>query len=178
MTENPEHLNIQAIELAAQGDFPEALACLRRAIALEKENYLLWFNMGITYRDSGDLESAKRAFKQANTINPEDEEVLETLALTYFSLGAIDKAFAICEDCLELNPYNAQIWNTIGVMNFTHENYEEAAASFEKAVSIDPHYFDALYNLRDTYEELGNEEAAKECDDKLKMIKMPGYFYA
>lgn len=178
MRENPENLNIQAIELASQGEFPEAIACLRRAIALEKENYLLWFNMGVTYRDAGDLESAKQALKHARAINPDDEETLETLALIYFSLGKIENAFEVCEDALDLNPFNAQIWNTIGVINFSQSNYDEAGQSFEKAVSIDPHYYDALYNLRDTYEELGNKAAAIECENRLKDITMPGSFYA
>ena len=59
MIESCEKLNNQAINLAASGDFEEAIACLKRAITIEKENYLLWFNLGITYRDAGDLQKAK-----------------------------------------------------------------------------------------------------------------------
>lgn len=178
MQENPETLNTQAIELASQGDYPEAIACFKRAIAIERENYLLWFNMGVTYRDAGDLEGAKQALLQANLINPEDEEVLETLALIYFSLGQTDLALETCLDTLELNTNNAHIWNTIGVLHFSKSNYQDACTSFEKAVTLYPHYYDALYNLRDTYTELGNKQGALECNDRLKKLTAPGAYYA
>ncbi|HOS29444.1 MAG TPA: tetratricopeptide repeat protein [Treponemataceae bacterium] len=178
MQENPETLNTQAIELASQGDYPEAIACFKRAIAIERENYLLWFNMGVTYRDLGDLEGAKQALLQANAINPDDEEVMETLALIYFSLGQTELALDTCIDTLDINPNNAHIWNTIGVLHFSKSNYQEACTSFERAVTLYPHYYDALYNLRDTYTELGNKQGALECNDRLKKLTAPGAYYA
>ena len=57
MTENPDVLNTQAIDLAAKGDYDEAIACFKRAIYMENSNHLLWYNLGITYRDSGNLNS-------------------------------------------------------------------------------------------------------------------------
>lgn len=178
MQENPQNLNIQAIELASQGDYPEAIACFKRAIAIEKENHLLWFNMGVTYRDAGDLEGAQQALLQANIINPEDEEVLEALALLYFSLGYTDLALETCIDTLEINPNNAHVWNTIGVLHFSKSNFVDACSSFEKAVTIYPHYYDALFNLRDTYTELGNTKGTLECNDRLKKLIAPGAYYA
>ena len=41
MLETPENLNTQAIELASQGYYKEAVACLNRAITIDKKNYLL-----------------------------------------------------------------------------------------------------------------------------------------
>ena len=65
MLENCEKLNNQAINLASKGNFEEAIACLKRAITIEKENYLLWYNLGITYRDAGDLYNAKVSVEKA-----------------------------------------------------------------------------------------------------------------
>ena len=47
------------------------------------------------------------------------------------------------------------------------ENFSEAVAYFEQAVYINPYYVDALFNLRDTYDELGNKSGKVECDMKL-----------
>ena len=81
MIERPDKLNNQAILLASDGDYTSAIACFKRAITMEKQNYLLWYNLGLTYRDAGDLKKAKHAIKQANEINPSNEEVVESLAI-------------------------------------------------------------------------------------------------
>ena len=169
MLENCEKLNNQAINLASKGNFEEAIACLKRAITIEKENYLLWYNLGITYRDAGDLYNAKVSVEKAFIMNPEDPEVIETLALLNLNLGFIDETMRCCALALHINPENAHIWNTIGVVNFKHGNYTDASEAFEHALVVNPYYYDALYNLRDTYEELGNKAGYEECCARLKM---------
>ena len=171
MIESCEKLNNQAINLAANGNFEEAIACLKRAITIEKENYLLWFNLGITYRDSGDLQSAKEAVEKAFLMNPEDGETLETLAHLSLSLGSMDEARRYSMLGIHLHPENSHIWNTTGVIYFKNAEYEEAAIAFEQALILNPYYYDALYNLRDTYEELGNKAGYESCVEKLKLWK-------
>ena len=78
MTENPDKLNNQAILLASDGAYNEAIACFKRALVIQKENYLLWFNLGVTYRDAGELHDAKRALAMAYQIAPDKPDVAET----------------------------------------------------------------------------------------------------
>ena len=177
MQETSENLNIQAIELTSQGFYKEAIACFKRAIVIDKNNYLLWYNLGITYRDSGHPKDAKNALLQAYKLNDIDEELLETLSLVCFSLKENDDAFMYAMEAIDLNPTNARCWNNVGVFYFSEEKYEEAAQAFELAVSIYPRYYDALYNLRDTYLELGNKQGAKECTECMKNIKPTGTLY-
>ena len=174
MYENAALLNTQAIELASKGDFHEAIACFKRAISIEKFNYLLWFNLGITYREAGDLIAAKEAVEKAYTLENKDDEVIETLALLWFHLGNEKKALKYCHEGLMLNNKNSRLWNTFGVVLFSCKQYEKAAESFEYAVTINPYYYDALYNLRDTYSELGNEVGVKMCNAQMKQIKNSG----
>ena len=61
MIETVERLNNQAIILAKDGSFKEAIACFARAITIEKDNSLLWYNLALTYRDAGQLKEAKDA---------------------------------------------------------------------------------------------------------------------
>ena len=102
MVESSEKLNNQAIILAEHGEFAEAIACLKRAITVEQENYLLWFNLGITYRDSGNLRAAKAAMEKALSYNDEDEEIVEALAILCFSEGSLDEAMAYCEAAFKM----------------------------------------------------------------------------
>ena len=78
MKEQSDRLNNQAIILASDGAYSEAIACFKRAITLERDNYLLWYNLGITYRDAGNLEEAKNSLCTAFAISPENPDVEET----------------------------------------------------------------------------------------------------
>lgn len=177
MTENPDTLNTQAIELASQGAYVEAIACFKRALTMARDNSLLWYNLGVTYRDAGMPQLSKDALLTAYKINGEDQDIIETLAHTCFLMGEYDEALTFCAQGLELNMRNAHLWNNSGVIFFTQGDYNSACEAFEHAVTIDPNYYDAVFNLRDTYQELGNTAAAAECNARLKNIKQ-GDFYA
>lgn len=177
MVETSKNLNTQAIELASQGCYKEAIACLKRALVIDKNNYLLWYNLGITYRDSGHSKDAKNALLQAYKLNDIDEELLESLSLVCFDLKEIDDAFRYTTEAIDLNPTNARCWNNLGVFYFSEEKYEDAAEAFEMAISIYPQFYDALFNLRDTYLELGNKTGADECSAIMKNLKKTGTIY-
>ena len=156
MTERSDTLNNQAIILASDGAYNEAIACFKRAIIIDKENYLLWFNLGVTYRDAGNLLEAERALETAHNIAPENEEVAETYATICLMQKKLSLVQRICMDTLDMNPLNPHLWNLLGVTAFQNEEYEEASSYFEQAVSINPYYMDAIYNLRETYSMLHN----------------------
>lgn len=170
MLENSESLNNQAIKLASNGDYTEAIACFMRAINIEKENYLLWFNLALTYRDAGDLADARNAIQNSFYINPTDEEVIETLATICYESSDITGAFEYTAMGLSMNADNYHLWNTLGVLYFNQDDYESASEAFESALMTNPYYYDALYNLRDCYEELGNINGAKICNEKMKEL--------
>ena len=65
----------------------------------------------------------------------------------------------------------------LGVFYFSEEKYEDAAEAFEMAISIYPQFYDALFNLRDTYLELGNKTGADECTTIMKNLKKTGTIY-
>ncbi len=170
MIERSDTLNNQAIILASDGAYNEAIACFKRAIVIDKDNYLLWFNLGVTYRDAGNLKEAENALEMAFRIAPEKEDVGETFATICLMQKKFTKVQEICMDALDYNPLNPHLWNLLGVTEFQKENYCEASNFFEQAVSINPYYIDALYNLRDTYSVLKNHKGETACDLRIKEI--------
>ncbi|MCR5172050.1 MAG: tetratricopeptide repeat protein [Treponema sp.] len=174
MVENAAQLNTQAIELASKGEYKEAIACFKKALSFERNNYLLWYNLGLTYRDSGDLLMAMESLEKAYSIESEDDEVIESLALVNYNLGLTQDAIKYCYEGIDLNPSNAHIWNTLGVIFYNQENYNQAASAFENAISINSYYYDALFNLRDTYMETGNQAGYLSCIEQMKAIKDSG----
>ena len=170
MTEKSELLNNQAILLASTGSFTEAIACFKRAITIDRENYLLWYNMGLTFRDQGKLSEAQNALATASNLAPYNEEVAETYATITLMLKDYALVQLICQEALDYNPLSPHLWNLMGVSEFNKENYELAAEYFEQAVSINPYYEDALYNLKDTYTQLENKHGEIECLEKIKAL--------
>ena len=170
MLERSDTLNNQAIILASDGAYTEAIACFKRAIIIDKENYLLWFNLGVTYRDAGNLQDAENALETAYRIAPEKEDIAETFATICLMQKKFSKVQEICIDSLDYNPVNPHLWNLLGVTEFQKENFEEASNYFEQAVSINPYYTDALYNLRDTYSVLKNTKGEEACYARIKEL--------
>lgn len=172
MIEKPETLNNQAIQLAADGSYNEAIACFKRAIVIEKDNYLLWYNLGVTYRDGGEFKKARNALATAYSINPENEDVIETYGTICLMLKDTDMVRQICIQGLEVNDANPHFYNLIGVTFFQAEDYGSAAEYFEQAVFLNPYYADALFNLKDTYHMLENKIGEQECAQRLKELKV------
>jgi len=170
MIEQPEKLNNQAIIYAADGAYNEAIACFKRAITIQKDNYLLWYNLGITYRDADKLNDAQKALATAFSISPENEDVEETYATICLMNKRFDDVRKICEEGLDFHPLHSHLWNLLGVADFMEGNHVSASEYFEQAVYINPYYLDAYYNLMDTYSVLKNKKGEQECAAKVKEL--------
>jgi Flp pilus assembly protein TadD len=168
MEETAENLNDCAVSLAGEGNHSEAIACLKKALAMEPSNSVLWFNLSLSYRALGHREDAKNSLIHAAESNPLDADILDTLGVVLHELGEDESADAAYHAALEIEPGNGRIWNNLGVLRFGQENYADACKSFEKAVTLIPDFDDALYNLRDTYDELGRIADRDKCAQILK----------
>lgn len=171
MIERSDKLNNQAIMLASDGSYKEAIACFKRAIIIEQNNYLLWYNLGVTYRDCGDLEKAIMSLKKAWELKNDNCEVLETLATLCLQNQQLNEAIMYSNIGIDQFPDNPHFWNLMGVCFFQEKQYVEASESFELAVSLNPYYTDALYNLRDSYDELANLKGVQICEERIKEIE-------
>ena len=111
MIETVERLNNQAIILAKDGSFKEAIACFARAITIEKDNSLLWYNLALTYRDAGQLKEAKDALFKAKDISPDDQEILEELSPKF------EGEIKICKCNVDENPELASEFGVMTIPN-------------------------------------------------------------
>ena len=50
------------------GDYPRAIACFERAVALRPSSFLAWRNLGLAYEVSGDLAGARDAWTRMAAI--------------------------------------------------------------------------------------------------------------
>jgi len=163
MEETPTYLNDNAVLLASQGLHEEAIACLRKGLLIEPHNATLWFNLALSYHALGKRQDACDALFQAAKYKPVDVDILDTLGVVLHELGEDAAAEECYKNALELSPGSGRVWNNYGVLQFSQSRFNEASKSFEKAVTLIPELDDALYNLRDTYDELGKTAEKEKC---------------
>ncbi len=168
MQESAEYYNDTAVRLAMDGQHEEAIACLRKGLSLDPKNSTLWFNLALSSRAVGRLSDAKGALLKSAQANPLDVDVLDTLGIVLHESGDDADAEESYGHALEIDPGNGRVWNNYGVLLFGQSRFEEARKAFEKAVALVPDFDDALYNLRDTYEELGRFDEMKKCAEILE----------
>ena len=79
----------------ARGKFPEAIACLRRAVAINPLLSRSWFVLGCACLREEDWEGAREAFVRCVTIDDEDGESWNNLASVYMRMGEAGKKVAL-----------------------------------------------------------------------------------
>ena len=75
----------------ARGHFTEAIACLRRAVAINPLLSRSWFILGCAYIREENWEGGKEAFGRCVAIDDEDGESWNNLASMYLRMGSVRK---------------------------------------------------------------------------------------
>jgi tetratricopeptide (TPR) repeat protein len=170
--ETAAFLNDSGIALTEANRPYEAIPLFRQALTIEPENPLLWLNLGIAQQRTGDYNEAIESFHRAVIISNDLAEAWLSMGLIYYEM----KEFELAEECyisaLSHDENDPKSWNNLGVLYFTEGSYEEARHCFERSVSLCPHYYDALFNLRDTCRELGDFRAAAEFERVLSGMEV------
>ena len=165
--ETASSLNDSGIALTEANRPYEAIPLFRKALIMEPENPLLWLNLGIAQQRTGSYNEAIESFQRAVVIEDELADAWLSMGLIYYETEQFDLAEECYRSALARNDIDPKIWNNLGVLYFTEGSFEEARDCFEEAVSLSPHYYDALYNLRDTCRELKDYRAAAEFERAL-----------
>ncbi|CEM63127.1 tetratricopeptide repeat protein [Treponema phagedenis] len=173
MKETADYLNDFAVTLAAEGLHAEAIACLRKGLRMEPHNSLMWFNLGLSYYALKKKTDCTSALYQAARCDPFDADIWDTLGVILHETGEIEAAQKAYMRALNLESDSGRIWNNYGTLLFNKKEYTEALRSFETAVSLMPDLGDAVFNLRDTYLVLKNDEKAAICTKLLEQMNYP-----
>jgi len=164
-------LNDSGIALTEANRPNDAIPLFRRALAMEPGNPLLWLNLGIAQQRTGSYDEAIDCFRRSLSIDDGLAEAWLSMGLIYYETDE----FGLSEDCyhsaLASDECNPKVWNNLGVLMFAKGDYDEARGCFEEAVSVAPHYYEALFNLRDACRKLGDWRAAAEFERAMSGLK-------
>jgi tetratricopeptide (TPR) repeat protein/glycosyltransferase involved in cell wall biosynthesis len=145
---------VGALEQLAAGDarkgerdYPGAIACYTRAVALDPGLDEGYFRLGTLHHALGKHEEAKGYYRQAVAANPSHTSAYNNLGV----LLAGDRQFAEAAQCyeaaLQVTPDSPELWSNLGVVLTDQRRFEEAHAAYQRALTLNPGYAEGYNNL-------------------------------
>ena len=149
---------------AENGNFPVAIALLKRATEVDPKNKFAWNNLGLIYLQMRDSDQAIAAFQKQIEVNPYDEFAYNNLGRVYWNDRKYDDAVKAFNKQLENNPLDKFAHANLGQMYSEWHKYDLAVAELEKAVAVTPDSApgsaELQVSLGDAYLNLGQDDKA------------------
>jgi len=142
------------------GNFPVALALLKRATEVDPKNKYAWNNLGLIYLAMRENEQAIAAFQKQLEVNPYDEYAWNNLGRVYWSERNYDDAVKAFNRQLENNPLDKSSHANLGAMYAEWHKYDLAVPELEKAAALTPDSAELQVSLGDAYLNLGQDDKA------------------
>jgi serine/threonine-protein kinase len=171
--------------LLAEGkDLEGAIACYRKAIALDPKIATTHSNLGLALSTMGKVDEAIKWHKKAIQLDPknapshynlgralQDKGKLEEALACYRKatsldprfLPAVDQAVDCCRKVVQLDPKNAQAYSSLGLALQGKGKLDEAIACYRKAIALEAKLALAHYNLGVTLQQKGQLAEAITC---------------
>jgi tetratricopeptide (TPR) repeat protein len=148
------------------GNFPVAIALLKRATEIDPKSKFAWNNLGQVYLATRQNDAAIAAFQKQIDVNPYDEFAYNNLGRAYWQQRKYDDAVTAFNKQLEINPLDKFAHGNLGAMYAEWHKYAEAAPELEKAASLTPNNPELQVSLGDVYLNLGQDEKALAAFDR------------
>ncbi|NMB78913.1 MAG: tetratricopeptide repeat protein [Methanomicrobiales archaeon] len=108
--------NDEALTLARQGKYLEAIACYDRALAVNPKNDLLLNSKTIALITVGRYEEALLVSAKAASVNPECSDIWINRAVAFEKLGRYPEARESLERATAINPYDPYAYALLGIV--------------------------------------------------------------
>lgn len=131
-------LNLMTIVLMSLRRFAEAEPFIARAVALNKNSDVSFYNYGLILKELNRPQQALAQFGEALTLNPKVPETWNNRGTVYNALKDYTAAIADFDRALTLNPLYGEAYFNKGKSLAELRRYDEALTAFDKALSTRP----------------------------------------
>ncbi|WP_321472529.1 tetratricopeptide repeat protein [uncultured Paludibaculum sp.] len=164
--------------LETQGQFTEAAAEYRKAIAKNPRALNLHFRLGrallMSAHSPDVLDAAMREFQAELALNPSDSVVLYQIAQILQNQQKPQEAAAKLQQALALNPEFPEALIALGKVRVDEKKNDEAITLLQRAVKLSPGSESAHYSLMMAYRNAGRmAEARREKAELDRIQKAP-----
>ena len=129
------------------GYWKDSETLFRRAIAVTKDNYLAYDNLGTALTAKGKLDEAVGEYQEALRIKPDFAEAHNNLGSCLEKKGELAEAIDQFVQALKLNPGFAEAHFNLAAALGDAGRIQDAIAQYQEAIRLTPDFTDARYNL-------------------------------
>ena len=133
----------------------------RHALAVTKDNYLAYNNLGTWLSKNGHVTEALDCFQESIRINPYDPQVRYNLGNAFSKLGNWDEAVKNYQLSLQLQSAQSDVLGNLGFALASEKQYTNAIACFVASLKLNPDSAEVHNNLASVLF-IGHEFAAAE----------------
>jgi arylsulfatase A-like enzyme/Tfp pilus assembly protein PilF len=149
----------RALHLTGKSD--EAKPWLRRALAINPQNFRAWFELARAQAGESPT-TALGSLEKVLAIQPQFAPALRERGVLEIGLQQYAAARRDLERAVELGMTDPVTYNFLGIAYSRANRLEEAAASYRRALEQKPDYADAHLNLGFVYERQNKRDAARQ----------------
>lgn len=136
--DNASALHLSGVALFQAGAHGDALARIRKSLAIDPDSAEAWSNLGLVLHATGADESAIEAFERATRLEPESVELLANLAAAQFTSGRHAQAEASARRLLVRDAKSAKGWYIVALALYAQNRILEALDAATRASAIAP----------------------------------------
>ena len=140
--------------------YEEALAAYDRAIQLDPNSALAYYNRGNAYYDLREYQKAIADFDRAIQLDSSDAKAYGNRGIAYKNLREYQKAIADYSCAIDLNPNYVWAIENRGYAYRELKEYQKAIADYDRAIQLDPNDALAYHNRGWTYNYLKEYQKA------------------
>ena len=161
--------DLQGYEALKRGDIPEAKANFAKAIKINTQDELTFYNFAAAMVKEGKIDSARYLLQTALKVNPGYEPVLMYLGNIAVSQGKNSEAIGFYETLIGYNRKYFEAYVSLSKL-LVEKDIMKARELLKTCLRISPGYRPAIRSLADTYR-TSNPEVARKYDQLLNSNK-------
>jgi tetratricopeptide (TPR) repeat protein len=141
----------KAKSFTRQGDYPNAILVLNRALEKESDNLELKKDLAFTYYLNRDYVRALEVAKLFPERQDADIPSFQILGMVYKAIEEPKDAEKMYRAGLKKFPHSGVLYNEYGEMLWSKDSYSDAIKQWEKGIEVDPNHSGNYYNAAKYY---------------------------
>lgn len=128
----------RAMAYAQLGFNEKAIACIEKAIGINPNNAIFYYNKGIILAQMGNMVESFACYNEAVKLNPKFENALCNIGTLFLEWGRYDESISYFDKALIMNPNDAKALNGKGMAYGLKNQHALALEAFDKAIALRP----------------------------------------
>ncbi len=148
---DPRTMQETAKTFMRQGDYPNAILVLNRAIVLEPGNLEMKKDLAFAYYLHKDYVKAMESAKPLADHKDADVQSFQILGMVYKAVEDKKEAERMYKAGIKKFPTSGVLYNEYGELLWSKKEFTDAARQWEKGIEVDPNYSGNYYNASKYY---------------------------